>query len=141
MKSKQRFNLIAFNSKMSSWRDRMVEVDEYSLNDAWKWIKSLSAQGTTNTLAAIRFALSDIRTEAIYLLTDGRPDQAPRQILSQVQLAKKVPIHVISFNCNDPEANHFLHQLANETGGRYHYFNENYWSADPNGPLPFEVIN
>jgi uncharacterized protein YegL len=136
---KQRFNLVAFNNKVSSWRDRMVEVDEFNFNDASKWIKSLNAQGTTNTLAAIRFALSDINTEAIYLLTDGRPDQAPRQILSQVQLNKKVPIHVISFNCNDAEANQFLNKLAFETGGRYHYFNENFWSADPNGPVPFEV--
>jgi hypothetical protein len=117
----------------------LVEVDEYNFNDAWKWIKNLSAQGTTNTLAAIKLALSDINTEAIYLLSDGRPDQSPRQILSQVQLNKKIPIHVISFNCNDAEANRFLNQLANETGGRYHYFNENYWSADPNGPIPFEV--
>lgn len=31
--------------------------------------------GSTNTLAALRIALSDTYTQAIYLLTDGRPDQ------------------------------------------------------------------
>lgn len=75
LKAKQRFNLLAFNSKIHPWRDRLVEVDEYNLASALEWIQSLNAQGTTNTLAAIRFALCDLNTEAIYLLSDGRPDQ------------------------------------------------------------------
>ena len=117
----------------------MVEIDEYSFNDAWRWIKALTPQGTTNTLAAIKYAFGDLKTEAIYLLTDGRPNQPPRQILAQVHLNTKVPINVISFNCNDEEANLFLSQLAKETGGRYHYYNESDWSADPNGPIPYQV--
>jgi hypothetical protein len=75
LKSKQRFNLIAFNSKINPWRDRMVEVDDFNMKSALEWINSLHAQSTTNTMGAIRFALSDLNTEAIYLLTDGRPDQ------------------------------------------------------------------
>ncbi len=39
------------------------------------WIDDLYAEGSTNTLDALRFALADPNTEAIYLLTDGRPDQ------------------------------------------------------------------
>lgn len=75
LKAKQRFNLVAFNSKIVSWRDRMVEVSEHTVMSALEWISGLGAQGSTNTLGAIRFALSDLNTEAIYLLTDGRPDQ------------------------------------------------------------------
>lgn len=75
LKAKQRFNLIGFNSKVSPWRDRMVEVNEYNLMSALEWTNSLTANGTTNTQEAIRFAMSDLNTEAIYLLTDGRPDQ------------------------------------------------------------------
>lgn len=139
LKSKQRFNLIGFNTKIYPWRDRMVEVDEINIKSALEWINSLSAYGSTNTLAAIRFALSDFNTEAIYLLSDGRPDQEPRQILSQVHLNTKIPIHTISFNCNDSEANKFLGKLAEETNGRYHYFNESGWNADPHGPIPYQV--
>lgn len=51
-----------------------------------------------------------------------------------------MPIHTISFNCNDTEANKFLSQLARETSGRYHYFNENDWDADPNGAVPYLVF-
>ena len=49
----------------------MVEVDEFNTSSALEWINNLNAQGTTNTLGAIRFALSDLNTEAIYLLSDG----------------------------------------------------------------------
>ena len=44
--------------------------------------------------------------------------QPPSSILAQVQLLNPVPIHAISFNCADTEANQFLCQLAAETGGR-----------------------
>lgn len=75
LKTKTRFNLVAFNTRVTPWRDRMVDVDEHGIQSALSWIQSLYAQGTTNTLAAIRFALNDVNTEAIYLLSDGRPDQ------------------------------------------------------------------
>ena len=75
LKSKQRFNLLAYNTKVYPWRDRMVEVDEFNMKNAMDWINNLNAQGSTNTLGAIRFALGDLNTEAIYLLSDGRPDQ------------------------------------------------------------------
>ena len=39
-------------------------------------------------------------------------------------MQNRVPIHTISFNCNDHEANQFLYDLAQATEGRYHYFSE-----------------
>ncbi len=56
-----------------------------------------------------------------------------------MHLQTKIPIHAISFNCNDKEANEFLGQLAKETNGRYHYYNENEWDSDLDGPIPYEV--
>jgi len=70
-----KFNLIAFNSKATAWQNRMVEVGEQSLKGAWKWIQGLTCWGSTNTYAALQHALSDPGTQAVYLLTDGRPDQ------------------------------------------------------------------
>ena len=52
-------------------------------------------------------------------------------------LHPQVPVHTISFNCADKEANEFLYQLAKETGGRYHYYNEDGIMLD--GPEPWEV--
>lgn len=51
--------------------------------------------------------------------------------MAQVQLHRKIPIHTVSFNCDDTEANKFLNELSTETGGRFHYYN--IYSTDPDG--------
>ena len=63
--------------------------------------------------------------------------QPPKSVLAQVQLQPQVPIHTISFNCSDKEANEFLCQLAKDTQGRYHYYSESGVQSD--GPEPWEV--
>ena len=63
--------------------------------------------------------------------------QPPKSVLAQVHLHPKVPIHTISFNCRDSDANSFLCQLAEDTGARFHYYQEN--GADLDGPEPWEV--
>ena len=63
------------------WKDRLVDVNEKTLHQAWTWIKELTCKGSTNTMAALRHALNDHHTQAIYLLTDGRPDQVSHYML------------------------------------------------------------
>ncbi|CAF3780229.1 unnamed protein product [Rotaria sordida] len=125
--AKERINVVAFNSIINPWRDRLTKInDSTTYSQLQPWIDGLNAEGSTNTLAALRFALADPATEAIYLLTDGRPDQKERHILSQVQYRQTVPIHTIAFNCNDQTANQFLFDLAKQTGGRFHTFNHGF---------------
>ena len=83
LRHKQKFNLVTFNSRAHSWKDRLVEVTEKNLQGAWQWIKNLVCLGSTNTMAALRHALSDPSTQAIYLLTDGRPDQVLWSLLKR----------------------------------------------------------
>lgn len=52
-----------------------------NLDNAWQWVKGLSTGGSTNTLAALKLALADPQCHAVYLLTDGRPDQVLVQVL------------------------------------------------------------
>lgn len=69
-------NFVAFNTAVTPWRDRLTKINESTAQSQLQpWIDGLHAEGTTNTLAALRFAMADSATEAIYLLTDGRPDQ------------------------------------------------------------------
>ena len=75
LRHKQKFNLVAFDSRAYAWKAQLQEVNEKNLQSAWQWVKSLECKGSTNTLAALRLALADAATEAVYLLTDGRPDQ------------------------------------------------------------------
>ncbi|KAM4682825.1 LOW QUALITY PROTEIN: von Willebrand factor A domain-containing protein 3B [Amazona ochrocephala] len=122
LRHKKRFNFVKFSAQALAWREKLAEVNEENLQDAWLWIKALKVGSSTNTLKAIQIALADTDTQAIYLLTDGRPDQPPPIILAHVQIHCKVPIHTVSFNCDDIEANKFLHELSTETEGQFHCY-------------------
>uniref|UniRef100_W5MPD8 VWFA domain-containing protein n=1 Tax=Lepisosteus oculatus TaxID=7918 RepID=W5MPD8_LEPOC len=137
LRHKAKVNFVQFGSWVSAWQDRLAEVNEQNLENAWYWVKGLQVKvgGSTNTLGALRLALADVGTDAVYLLTDGRPDQPPKTILAQVQLHPPVPVHTISFNCDDLEANRFLHELSRETGGRFHCYHSDI--KEPGAPLPF----
>ncbi|NXO11539.1 VWA3B protein, partial [Oriolus oriolus] len=123
LRHKKRFNFVKFSAQAVAWQEKLAEVNEENLQDAWLWIKRLEVGSSTNTLKALQIALADTDTQAIYLLTDGRPDQPPQIILAEVQLHCKIPIHTVSFNCDDIEANKFLYELSTKTEGRFHYYN------------------
>ncbi|NWR60007.1 VWA3B protein, partial [Bucorvus abyssinicus] len=129
LRHKKRFNFVKFSAQAVAWQEKLVEVNEENWKDAWLWIKGLEVGSSTNTLQALQIALADTNTQAVYLLTDGRPDQPPQIILAQVQLHRKIPIHTVSFNCDDIEANKFLYELSTETEGRFHYYNN--YLTDP----------
>ena len=122
--------MVSFSTTINPWRDRLTKLHDSNIeNQLQQWIDGLYADGSTNTLAALRFALADPKTDAIYLLTDGRPDQSERHILSQVQYRQKIPVHTIAFNCQDHAANQFLFDLSKQTGGRFHAFNYGFDSS------------
>uniref|UniRef100_A0A8B9DPK3 von Willebrand factor A domain containing 3A n=1 Tax=Anser cygnoides TaxID=8845 RepID=A0A8B9DPK3_ANSCY len=77
-----------------------------------------------NEVSAFSFkALSFQDIEALYVLTDGKPDTSCSLILKEIESLRKkqdIKIHTISFSCADREANEFLKKLASQTGGRYH---------------------
>uniref|UniRef100_A0A8D2MT37 VWFA domain-containing protein n=1 Tax=Zonotrichia albicollis TaxID=44394 RepID=A0A8D2MT37_ZONAL len=132
LRHKKRFNFVKFSAQAVAWQEKLVEVNEENLQDAWLWIKGLEVGSSTNTLKALQIALADTDTQAIYLLTDGRPDQPPQIIVAEVKLHCKIPIHTVSFNCDDIEANTFLYDLSTTTQGRFHYYN--IYLSDPDTP-------
>uniref|UniRef100_UPI00398EA443 von Willebrand factor A domain-containing protein 3B-like n=1 Tax=Pristiophorus japonicus TaxID=55135 RepID=UPI00398EA443 len=135
LRHKTKFNFVKFDSRAEPWQEKLAEVNENNLDNAWSWVKGLQVGGSTNTLGAIRLALADAGTQAVYLLTDGRPDQPPKTIFAQVQLVRLVPIHSIAFNCDDVEANEFLYGLSEKTGGRFHSYNSDL--RETRNPPPF----
>ncbi|XP_062831442.1 von Willebrand factor A domain-containing protein 3B isoform X2 [Anolis carolinensis] len=136
VQNKTKFNLVKFDVEAVAWKEKLAEVNEHNLEDALSWIEELQVGGSTNTLQALQVAFCDPDTQAIYLLTDGRPDQPPNTILAQLKLQRNIPVHTISFNCDDTGANKFLHEVASETGGRFHYYHIRL--RDPDAPKPFE---
>ncbi|KAL3316845.1 von Willebrand factor A domain containing 3B [Cichlidogyrus casuarinus] len=123
---KNSVNFIAFNSLIQKWREKLTQITEAELEDAMKWIEGLNCRGSTNTLSAINSALADVDVQGIYLLTDGRPDQNPKVVLGQLCSTGRdhLPVHTVSFNCADREANEFLLECAKITGGRFTFYND-----------------
>ena len=83
-----------------------------------QWVDGLATGGSTNTQAALVKAITVTGAEAVYLMTDGRPDTSTDVLLAKIQQLPRIPVHTISFNCGDSKANHFLAKLATNTGGR-----------------------
>lgn len=107
-----------FNSKVYPWKENLVSSSPQTLSAVSQWVESLVTGGSTNTEEALVRAMSVKGAQAIYLMTDGRPDSPTDSLLAKVRQLPKIPVHTISFNCADSKANHFLAKLASNTGGR-----------------------
>ncbi|PIK46930.1 putative von Willebrand factor A domain-containing protein 3A [Apostichopus japonicus] len=117
------FNLIRFSGDIEPWRPVAVEPSDSNCHDAVRWVNSFVPAGNSCTLEALMAAFQDKRLEAIYLLTDGKPDTSTSKILgdvAEINTIRGVKINTISFNCDDETANTFLRQLAAMSRGRYH---------------------
>ncbi|XP_065500951.1 von Willebrand factor A domain-containing protein 3A [Caloenas nicobarica] len=122
-KNEVRFNLLRFAENTESWKDCLVEATDETCHDAVQWASRFHAHGNTCILMALQKALGFQGIEALYVLTDGKPDTSCSLILKEIEgLRKKqaTKIHTISFSCTDRGANEFLKKLASQTGGRYH---------------------
>ncbi|KAL2089979.1 hypothetical protein ACEWY4_014667 [Coilia grayii] len=138
---KQKVNMLGFGTHVVLWRDMLTKVSSQSLVSARHWIDKLQVGGSTNTLGALSVALAAEDTQAVYLLTDGRPDQPVKDILEEVRRWPPVPVHTISFNCDDQEANSFLQELSMKTGGRFcRYFTDTQEDSSTQGPCENEDL-
>ncbi|XP_016157302.1 PREDICTED: von Willebrand factor A domain-containing protein 3A isoform X1 [Ficedula albicollis] len=121
-KNKVRFNLLRFAENTESWREYLAEATDESCHDAVQWASTCHAHGSSCILAALQ-ALSFQGVEALYLLTDGKPDTSCSLILKEIERLRKkqdIIIHTICFSCADRGAVEFLKKLASQTGGRFH---------------------
>ncbi|KAL9835405.1 von Willebrand factor A domain-containing protein 3A isoform 3-T3 [Geothlypis trichas] len=122
-KNEVRFNLLRFAENTESWKEHLVEATDESCHDAVQWAATCQAHGSSCILTALQKALSFQGVEALYLLTDGKPDTSCSLILKEIErLIKKqdIKIHTICFSCADRGAVEFLKKLASQTGGRFH---------------------
>ncbi|KFQ29752.1 von Willebrand factor A domain-containing protein 3A, partial [Mesitornis unicolor] len=122
-KNEVRFNLLRFAENTESWKECLVEATDKTCHDAVQWISKFHAHGNTCILMALQKALSFQGIQAVYLLTDGKPDTSCSLILNEIESLRKkqdTKIHTISFSCTDRRANEFLKKLASQTEGRYH---------------------
>jgi hypothetical protein len=97
----------------------------------------LKANGNTCSERVLNYAFDFHRAtqpiDAIYYMSDGKPDHSTKYLLEQVRVlntnspnttsltdSKRLSINTISFCCQDADANEFLKRLAHDNNGRYH---------------------
>ncbi|XP_068002901.1 von Willebrand factor A domain-containing protein 3A [Melanerpes formicivorus] len=103
-KNNVRFNLLRFAETTESWKEHLVEATDETCHDAVQWVSSFQAHGNTCILMALQKALSFQGVEALYVLTDGKPDTSCSLILKEIERLRKkqdIKIHTISFSCTD----------------------------------------
>jgi hypothetical protein len=125
LSSDQRYFVIFFNHgayPMDS--DEMVLATEEQVARTTQWVAYMEADGGTNPLPALLFAIS-LRPDAIYFLSDGQFD---RIAISQLRLRnrpnrrlqiKQVPIHAIAFF--DRGTEYLMRTIARNSGGDYRF--------------------
>ncbi len=98
-----RFNVIAFSSGVTAWRDEMVPASKANVATAVEYVEGLNPAGGTDIHSALAQALSFKEVEAVYFLTDGRPTEGrtdPEAILKDVAAwtaGRKVRINAVAF--------------------------------------------
>lgn len=120
---KPMFNLIEFNSEVTQWADELVQCTPENVAAAKHWINSLKVKTGTNTQDALLTAFSDKACEAVYLVTDGLPDQYVDEVLDKViESCGACRIHCIYIadETVHEAAVEFLEDLALETFGSFH---------------------
>ncbi|CAD5118449.1 DgyrCDS7156 [Dimorphilus gyrociliatus] len=113
------FTIKTFDDEIQTFRSQITSASSENCELAAKWLSGITAKGNTCTLEALEDAYN-LKPDSIILLSDGKPDTSTNKIFDFIKLHEKIPIHTVSFACEDDGANHFLNELSKYTSGRYH---------------------
>lgn len=118
------FTIVAYADTAVAWESRLVTADDEAKKRAAAFVRGLRPRGQTATGDALALAFS-FDTEAVYLLSDGRPTTGrvsePAQIVRLVADANKsrrVSLHTIGI-APDPGLAEFLAVLARANFGLF----------------------
>lgn len=117
------FFIVPFSTDASplGGRNRWTRADETGKEWARDRANEMNAYGGTNPLPALQIVFDIMpRPDAIYFMTDGLFDaEVPTEVAKMNKRGKRVPIHTIGFDMQDPKAEEMLKRIAEESGGRY----------------------
>jgi Ca-activated chloride channel family protein len=89
-----RFNLVAFSTGVSLWKNELQPVEDQSIKGALRWIRDLRAAGSTDINRALLEALAQLdegestRPATILFLTDGQPTQGEMNVDAIIRNAR-----------------------------------------------------
>uniref|UniRef100_A0A8C6Z3E3 VWFA domain-containing protein n=1 Tax=Nothoprocta perdicaria TaxID=30464 RepID=A0A8C6Z3E3_NOTPE len=104
MSNKDYFNIIAFGNDFVPWQPEPVPSQPENLQNAWRWVLSLQCKGSRNFMSALRRAVEvdfkdkdKHKSQGIYLLTTGIPDQETVSIMTDFVTVSKFLTHFSLF--------------------------------------------
>ncbi len=119
---KSRANVIFFESTISSWKRNLQGVSPSTRRDLKRYMATQQPQGGTNLWGALEMALDTKGVEAIYILSDGKPNVGELRSLSsivqeveRVNRQRRIVIHGVSLGRHSE----LLKILAEHNGGLY----------------------
>uniref|UniRef100_UPI00398EA2AE von Willebrand factor A domain-containing protein 3A-like n=1 Tax=Pristiophorus japonicus TaxID=55135 RepID=UPI00398EA2AE len=118
-----RFNIVEFSNKVTKWCDRIVTCSPQTVSSAMQWIQSLTCTLGRDLLGALTAAFDDPVCQAIYLVTNGLPDNTLKDIFHVIPyISRSRPIHTfyLSGKWIDSESREFLQGLGRLTRGSAH---------------------
>ncbi len=131
MNSESRYHLITFNSDALLWNENPVPPIPKSFRALTNILSKLRPKGGTNLYNALRLALDVERQvygqltkndiDAIFVLSDGEPQNSLESLLKMVEAAnkyQKIRIHTV-FCGESTGGAKLLQELAKETGGAF----------------------
>ena len=122
LSSKNKFQVILFNTFAIENPNRgMLPATKQNTQACANWVDEEQVTGSTNPVRALEIALSQLKPDTIYLLTDGAFDSDADvfAVISRLNPEGKVQINTIGFGIG---ANvHVLERIAQENRGKYRY--------------------
>jgi len=127
------FNLFQYSASVNPWQPGLQPATSDKLSAAVKYVQGWVANGGTSTYAALKAAYADPDVEAVYLLSDGMPNDQPADTILQAAVAwskgKTIPCHTVALveggsesSSDKQSAMAFMQALADGTGGVYRGF-------------------
>ena len=120
------FTIVAYNTLIRPWRAELTVATEENKAEAFQFISRLRSGQATNTYGALRHALDlSSNLEAIYLLSDGRPNRGaitvPKLIVQDLTARNRLrhlSINTIGIGVSGPTEN-FMRALAEQNAGEF----------------------
>ncbi|KAL8212378.1 UNVERIFIED_CONTAM: Inter-alpha-trypsin inhibitor heavy chain H3, partial [Gekko kuhli] len=123
------FNLVPFESRVTTWKDSLVKATPENVNEAKQFIQTITDRGTTNLHGGLMTAIEMLNkahqngtvpersASLIIMLTDGRPDKFTDIFHHDVQdkIQGKYPLYCLGFGYDLDYL--FLDKLAKENNG------------------------
>ncbi|XP_015262960.1 PREDICTED: inter-alpha-trypsin inhibitor heavy chain H3 [Gekko japonicus] len=125
------FNLVPFESRVSTWKDTLVKATPENVNEAKQFIQTITCSGSTNLHGGLMTAIEMLNkahqngtvparsASLIIMLTDGHPDgcKSTARIHHDVQekIQGKYPLYNLGFGYDLDYS--FLDKLAKENNG------------------------